>query len=91
MKTRNARVNHLAERILDFAPKAERKILGDKTRDKLCSHLCAMGVDARIAERGRLEERLRTRWSSLGLIAIGNSPICWGNVLNQSGPGRNKD
>ena len=50
----------------------------DKTRDKLCAGLQAIGVDARTAERGRPEEK--TGAGSLGVIDIGRSPIRWINV-----------
>ncbi len=57
----------------------------DKTRDLICDQLAAMGVDARLAERGRPEERLGSpvtigRGHSLGLIDIEGSPIKWINV-----------
>lgn len=63
--------------------------LRDKARDRLCHHLSSIGMDARLLERGRPEER--TGEESLGLIEILNSPIRWINVckhdVNPSGPG----
>jgi len=49
----------------------------DKTRDKVCTRLCSIGVDARIAERGRPEEKLGCSGlqRSLGLLDIHGEPI----------------
>ena len=44
----------------------------------LCAELCAMGVKACMAERGRPEEK--TAKASLGIIDITGSPIRWINV-----------
>ncbi len=56
----------------------------DKTRDKVCTRLYAIGVDARIAERGRPEEKLGCIGlkRSLGLVEIHGEPIRWVNVIN---------
>ena len=51
----------------------------DRTRDELCAGIQAMGVDARMAERGRLEEK--TGEGSLGVLDIAQGPIRWINVL----------
>jgi len=53
--------------------------LRDKTRDRLCAALCAMGIDARLAERGRVEEKIGGG-SSLGVIDVPEGPIRWVNV-----------
>ena len=50
----------------------------EKRRDELCASLQAMGVDARMKERGQPEEK--TGEGSLGLIDIGRGPIRWINV-----------
>ncbi len=54
----------------------------DNTRDLICDQLAAMGVDARLAERGRPEEGSGAGpfRSLLGLIDIAGSPIKWINV-----------
>jgi len=59
-------------------------MLRDKTRDKVCARLCAIGVDARMAERGRPEEKLGCIGlkRSLGLVEICGEPIRWINVIN---------
>jgi len=46
----------------------------DKTRDKVCTHLNRVGIDAKLAERGIREEGASVpRWfQSLGLIEISN-------------------
>ena len=53
----------------------------DRTRDKLCAGMQAMGVDARMAERGRLEEK--TGEGSLGVLDIAQGPIRWINVREE--------
>jgi len=53
--------------------------LRDKTRDELCARLCAMGIDARLAERGQVEEKFGGK-GSLGLIEIPERSIRWVNV-----------
>ena len=55
----------------------------DKTIDKLCADLCAIGLDACMVERGKSEERVigGLKGGSLGLIQVGASPIRWVNVL----------
>ena len=60
-----------------------KETLRDKTRDKVCTRLCAIGVESRMAERGRSEEHIGARviGASLGLIEIQDSPICWVNVV----------
>ena len=62
-----------------------KETLRDKTRDKVCTRLCAIGVDALIAERGqrRPEEKLGCSGlqRSLGLIEIHEEPISWANVI----------
>ena len=57
--------------------------LKDRTRRRLCAELCAIGLNARIMERGQPEEGISggLMGASLGLIAIENSPIRWVNLL----------
>ena len=50
----------------------------DKSRDELCAGLQTIGVDARMAERGRPEEK--TGEGSLGLIDIGQGSVRWINA-----------
>jgi len=54
-----------------------KEALRDKIRDKVCTNLNRVGVDAKLAERGIIEERASVpRWfQSLGLIEISKSPI----------------
>ena len=54
--------------------------LRSKKRDRLCAALCAIGLDARMAQRGQPEERIGNG-TSLGLIEIGDSPIRFVNML----------
>lgn len=62
-----------------------RDTFRDKTRDKLCAGLCAIGVDARMVEQGRPEEDIGggKRENSLGLIEIHGEPIHWVNVVRE--------
>jgi len=61
-----------------------KETLRDRTRDKVCARLCAIGMDARMAERGRPEEKLGCIGlkRSLGLVEICGEPIRWVNVIN---------
>ena len=62
--------------------------LRNKSRDNVCVYLCSIGLDARMVERGRPEERIG-EGRSLGLIEIRGSPIRWVNLIGQvsySGP-----
>ena len=53
-----------------------------KKPEQLCSSLCAIGVHAQLAERGRSEEQYFGigSYKSLGLIDIAQSPIGWVNA-----------
>jgi len=62
-------------------------------REKLCTDLCAIGVDARWVEPGQLQEVIDADWgaqpfseipTSLGLIEVRHSPIRLVNVLTKS-------
>lgn len=68
---------------------ALKERLRDKTRDKLCADLRAIGFDTLIAERGLPEESVGQdlKGKSLGLIEIRDSPIRWINVLKLKGSG----
>ena len=50
----------------------------DKSRDDFCAGLQSLGVNARMAVRGRPEEK--TGEGSLGLIDMDGGPIPWVNV-----------
>lgn len=60
----------------------------DHTRDDLCIGLQELGIDARLVERSRKEEKsgLRIIWRfvSLGLIKVKGSPIQWINIRKHS-------
>ncbi len=58
----------------------------NKGREELCAALCAIGVDARIAERGRPEEQTRSHGDSLGVIDVGQGPIGWINLSGDYSP-----
>lgn len=60
----------------------------DTTRDDLCAGLQSMGIDAQMAERGRIEECIEYGSQySLGLIDIPEGPIRWINVIRIVGGG----
>lgn len=63
-----------------------REKLRDKVIDKLYDDLCALGLDARMAERRRPEEKMiLNSGKSLGLIEIRDRPIHWVNVRKHAG------
>jgi len=63
-----------------------RRLIGaDKTRGKMYARLCALGIRAQLAERGRPEEKFAGAHGYLGLIDIAEGPIRWVNVRNVSG------
>jgi hypothetical protein len=58
----------------------------DKTRDALVHDLAALGIKAKMGERGREEERIRSGFKlllqrSLGVIDIEDGPVKWINVV----------
>ena len=55
----------------------------DSTRDDICAGLQRLGIDARLAERGRVEEKFGGK-SSPGLIEIPEGPIRWVNVRKET-------
>lgn len=62
--------------------------LRNKTGDRLCAELCAMGLNARMAEWGELKQDMflyDMPGSSLGLIEIQHSPIRLVNVRKRGG------
>jgi len=71
------------------------KSLRDKTAEKICRGLCAIGVPATLAEGAPLEEKLESghpslrqflpHRESLGLIDIAEWPIRWVNIVGISG------
>jgi hypothetical protein len=63
-----------------------RNMLRDNTRDAFTRDLCAIGVKAVIAERGREEEKIRSgsKWlkqRSLGVIDVQEGAVKWINVV----------
>ncbi|MFC2032742.1 hypothetical protein ACFLUS_05250 [Chloroflexota bacterium] len=58
------------------------KKLRDKTRDELCAGLCHMGIDVRMSERNRAEEKIGGR-NSMGVIDIPDGPIRWIKVYKK--------
>ena len=71
------------------------KALRDKTAEKICRGLCAIGVPATLAEGAPLEENLESghpglrqflpHRESLGLIDTAEWPIRWVNIVGISG------
>jgi len=64
-----------------------RENFQEKTRENICAGLQGLGIDAQMAARGRVEEKitsgfslLRSRERQLGLIDIRKGPIRWINV-----------
>lgn len=57
----------------------------DDTRDQLCTALKDLGLDAQMAARGRVEQKIYfgPRWS-LGVIDIAEGPIRWVNVTQET-------
>jgi hypothetical protein len=60
--------------------------LRDNTRDALTHDLVALGIKAKMSERGREEERIRSGFKlllqqSLGVIDIEDGPVEWINVV----------
>ncbi|HEY31724.1 MAG TPA: hypothetical protein G4O10_01310 [Dehalococcoidia bacterium] len=55
----------------------------DKTRHRLCTHLRTIGLNVQVAERGLPEEGIYggLLGTSLGLLAVQESPIRWINML----------
>ena len=63
-----------------------REALRDKMRDRFCDGLQQLGIDASLAPRGRLEEKVKraNKSRSLGLIDIPGGPVRWVNVQELS-------
>ena len=57
-----------------------RESLRDRARDEICAGLRTLGVDARMASRGRPEEGESGAGASVGIIDIAEGPIRWINV-----------
>ena len=65
------------------------ELFRDKTRDDICAGLRELGIDVRMATRGRVEEGICGS-GSLGIIHILEGPIRWVNVRKEelyTGPG----
>ena len=63
-------------------------LLRDKTRDKFCKLLSDIGLEAEMAERNIIEEKLFNPWHrrSLGVIKINSeSLIKYINIIKKSG------
>lgn len=62
----------------------------DKSRDELANILNLVGVKAKMAERGRVEEKIEDSWYQrpLGIIDIPEGPIRWINILKKDGSNR---
>jgi len=61
-------------------------IFRDQTRDVLARELAGVGIKAKIGERGREEEKIRSgfKWlfqGSLGVIDIEDGVVKWVNVV----------
>ena len=58
-----------------------KDLFSNTTREDLCAGLRAIGVDARLAGRGRPEENKTWSNGSLGIIDVSEGPIRWVNVV----------
>jgi hypothetical protein len=63
-----------------------KELLRDKSRDTLADALNSLGVIAKMAERGRAEEKVENSWyqRSLGVIDIHGGSIRWVNILKKN-------
>jgi hypothetical protein len=55
----------------------------DKTRDNMYADLRRLGIDARMVQRGRVEEEIRGK-GSLGIIHIPEGAIRWVNIRKET-------
>ena len=64
-----------------------KELLRDKTRDKLAQNINSIGVNAILAERGRVEENIENSWyqRSLGVIDVPEGLVKWINILKKDG------
>lgn len=81
---RRAEKERAAQRRLYKKEQNSRAQSEDKTRDGICDGLRAIGLEARLAKRGRAEEK--TGHGSLGLIDISEGQISWVNVRKVNTP-----
>ena len=58
-----------------------KDLFSNTTREDLCAGLRAIGVDARLAERGRPEEKKTAYSGPRGVIDVSEGPIRWVNVV----------
>jgi hypothetical protein len=67
-----------------------RELVRDKTRDQLTTTLVSLGVTAKMADRGRFEERIGKPMfqRSLGIIDVSDGLIHWINIVKRD---RSKD
>ena len=65
--------------------KLMKEKIRDKTRDNLAHALNSLGVQAEIADRGRVEEKVHNAWwnRSLGVIDLPEGPVRWINVIKK--------
>ncbi|MFP3879339.1 MAG: hypothetical protein ACLFVA_00055 [Dehalococcoidia bacterium] len=64
-----------------------KNIFRDKTRDDLARNLNSLGIRAKLAGRGRVEEKVENLWyqRSLGIIDISEGSVGWINILKKDG------
>ena len=74
---------NVLQKVGDAGKFLSRELLRDRTRDELCAHLRALGIEAQMAERGRTEEGVGGE-GSLGVIDIIDGPIGWVNVRKEA-------
>ena len=62
-----------------------KESLRDKTRDKLAQDINTLGINAILAERDRVEEKIENSWyqRSLGVIDIPEGLVKWINILKK--------
>jgi len=60
-----------------------KEVFRDKTRDRICAGLRMLEIDARMAARGQVEEKVVGK-GSLGIIHVPDGPIRWINVRKET-------
>jgi len=81
---KHAICKQIVGRYLDsFVERPQRGLFRDHTRDNICAGLQKLGIDAKMATRGRVEESICGS-GSIGIIYIPKGPIRWVNVRKET-------